>query len=159
MVSSEQSGMGKSLYIHRMAEQLKTVAKAELVNCQVVIPIHGPVVTPDVVIKFLKEHYQNHKCMIYHFDIAPSVRPVMAIASMAQFVMTVAFQILSQVDTILFSLLILHGLTDSQGCVWRRHTSQLYAIEVTLEKKVGLMKIISTCFNTDRDDCVYRAQR
>ncbi len=41
---------------------------------------------------------------------------------------------------ILFSLLILHGLTDSQGCVWRCHTSQLYTIEVTLlEKKVGLI--------------------
>ena len=50
--------------------------------------------------------------------------------------MNVEFQILSEVDTILFSLLILHGLTDSQGCVWRRHLSQLYTIEVTLLKKV-----------------------
>ncbi len=51
--------------------------------------------------------------------------------------MKVAFvnQVLSEVDTILFSLLILHGLTDSQGCVWRRHLSQLYTIEVTLLKK------------------------
>ena len=56
--------------------------------------------------------------------------------------MNLAFQILSEVDTILFSLLILHGLTDSQGCVWRRHTSQLYAIEVTLlEKNVGFILI------------------
>ena len=138
VVSSEQSGMGKSLYIHRIAEQLKTVTKAELADCKMVIPIHGPVVTPDVVLKFLKEHYRKNKCMIYHFDIALSVRTVMAIASMAQIVMTVAFQILSQVDAILFSLLILHGLTDSQGCVWRRHMSQLYTIEVTLlKKKVG----------------------
>ena len=70
--------MGKSLYVQRMAVQLKTVTKAELADCQVVIPIHGPVVTPDVVLKFLKEHYQKTKCMIYHFDIAPSVRAVMA---------------------------------------------------------------------------------
>jgi hypothetical protein len=68
--------MGKSLYIHRMAEQLKMVTKAEVTDCEVVIPIHGPVVTPDVVLKFLKDHYRENKCMIYHFDIAPSVRAV-----------------------------------------------------------------------------------
>ena len=57
--------------------------------------------------------------------------------------MNIAFQILSEVDTILFSLLILHGLTDSQGCVWRRHMSQLYTIEVTLlEKEVGRTNIV-----------------
>ena len=78
VVSSERSGMGKSLYIRRMAEQLETVTKAELKDCRVVIPIHGPVVTPDVVLKFLKDHYRKNKCMIYHFDIAPSVRTVMA---------------------------------------------------------------------------------
>ena len=66
--------MGKSLYIRRMAEQLETVTKAKLEDCQVVIPIHGPVVTPDVVLKFLKEHYRKNKCVMYHFDIAPSVR-------------------------------------------------------------------------------------
>ena len=75
-MSSEQSGMGKSLYIHKMAEQLKSVTKAELNDCQVVIPIHGPVITPDVVLKFLKDHYRKNKCMIYHFDVAPSVRTV-----------------------------------------------------------------------------------
>lgn len=33
---------------------------------------------------------------------------------------------------ILFSLLIQQGLCDSQGRVWRNHSKQLYAIEVTL---------------------------
>lgn len=73
VVLCDRPGLGKSLYIRRMAEQLKTVSKTELKDCQVVIPIHGPVVTPDVVLKFLKKHYQKSKCMIYHFDIAPSV--------------------------------------------------------------------------------------
>ena len=41
-------------------------------------------------------------------------------------------QILSEVDTILFSLLILCGLTDSQGRVWRCHPGQLYAVELTI---------------------------
>ena len=35
-------------------------------------------------------------------------------------------------DTILFSLLILRGLCDSQGRVWRCHPNQFYAVEVTL---------------------------
>ena len=34
-------------------------------------------------------------------------------------------------DTILFSLLVLRGLCDSQGRVWRCHPNQLYAVEVT----------------------------
>ena len=41
-------------------------------------------------------------------------------------------QILWKVDTILFSLLILRGLCDSHGRVWRCNPDQLYAIEVTL---------------------------
>ena len=44
----------------------------------------------------------------------------------------VFIQILWEVDTILFSLLVLRGLSDSQGRVWRCHPNQLYAIEVTL---------------------------
>ena len=32
----------------------------------------------------------------------------------------------------LFSLLILRGLSDNQGRVWRCHPNQLYAFEVTL---------------------------
>ncbi len=43
-----------------------------------------------------------------------------------------SLQVLHEVDTILFSLLILSGLTDSQGRVWRCHPTQLYAVEVTL---------------------------
>jgi hypothetical protein len=73
--------MGKSLYIRRMAEQLKIITNAEPADCKVVIPVHGPVIASDVVLKFLKEHYRKNKCMIYHFDIAPSVRAVLAVAS------------------------------------------------------------------------------
>lgn len=38
-------------------------------------------------------------------------------------------------DTILFSLLILRGLCDSHGRVWRCHPNQLYVVEVTLPKR------------------------
>lgn len=40
-------------------------------------------------------------------------------------------------DTILFSLLILRGLCDSKGWMWRCHPNQLYAIESTLPKRDG----------------------
>ncbi len=42
------------------------------------------------------------------------------------------FQILWKVDTILFSLVILQCVCDSQGRMWRSHPNQLYAVEVTL---------------------------
>ena len=41
-------------------------------------------------------------------------------------------QILWKVDTILFCLLVLRGLSDSQGRVWRFHPTQLYVVEITL---------------------------
>ena len=44
-------------------------------------------------------------------------------------------QILWKVDTILFCLLVLRGLSDSKGRVWRCHPTQLYAIEVTLPEQ------------------------
>ena len=51
-------------------------------------------------------------------------------------------------DTILFSLLILCGLTDSQGRVWRCHPGQLYAVELTLPEKqvcIAMSKVITVC--------------
>ena len=63
---SDSSGMGKSLYIKRLAEK-HTSAQ------YVIIPLHGPVVTPDTVLELFDEHAKNKTCCIYHIDIAPSV--------------------------------------------------------------------------------------
>ena len=73
VVSSKRTGMGKSLFIQRMANQLGVVTNNPTKSTPVVIPIQGPVVTADVVLNFLKDHYREDKCKIYHFDIAPSV--------------------------------------------------------------------------------------
>ena len=73
VVSSKRTGMGKSLFIQRMANQLGIVTNDPAKSTPVVIPIHGPVVTADIVMNFLKEHYRDDKCGIYHFDVAPSV--------------------------------------------------------------------------------------
>ena len=43
-------------------------------------------------------------------------------------------QVLRQVDSVLFSLLILQGISDSQGRIWRCHPAHLYAIEATVLK-------------------------
>ena len=73
VVSSKRTGMGKSLYITRMAEKLGDKRNESTEAVKVVVPIHGPIVTSDIIMTFLKEHYKDDKCKIYHFDIAPSV--------------------------------------------------------------------------------------
>jgi hypothetical protein len=112
VVLSRRSGMGKSLYIRRMAGRLKS-QKLKQNDC-VTIPIHGPAVSPDTVLEFLNQYDfdANSQCSIFHFDIAPGA--------------------LRKVDCILFCLLVLQGLSDSKGRLWRCYPSQLYAIEVTL---------------------------
>ena len=70
VVCSIQSGMGKSLYITRMAEKLNQ--KGEKSN-HVIIPIHGPKVTSDLVLRSLQEYYGRAEGNIYRFDIAPNV--------------------------------------------------------------------------------------
>ena len=66
--------MGKSLFVQRMSEQLRGVIceRPEHDVCSV-IPVHGPIVNSEVILNFLKGHYRDEKCKIYHFDIAPSV--------------------------------------------------------------------------------------
>ncbi len=65
-MSSNRSGMGKSLYIKHLAEKHAGIL-------HVIIPIHGPVVTPDTVVELFDEHAKNDTCCIYHIDIAPNV--------------------------------------------------------------------------------------
>ena len=151
--------MGKSLFITRMAEKLKKYKST--CTALVTIPIHGPEVTPDIILEFLKDHINVATSTILHFDIAPTVscfncRIRVTIIRVTSFLfcysvffllssysfdsftlpfLLISLQTLWKVDTILFCLLILRGLSDSQGRVWRRHPTQLYAIEVTLPEQ------------------------
>ena len=63
--------MGKSLFITRMADRLRKSKSTGPVH--VIVPIHGPVVTTDTVMEFLKDHMKDVTSTILHFDIAPSV--------------------------------------------------------------------------------------
>ena len=134
-VTADRSGMGKSLYVKRLAEKLKNNFRqtTDLI-VQVTIPLHGPVVTSDTVLELLKDHIRNPTCCIYHIDIAPNVSYATDIYCFGGDTWLI-FQVLWQVDTVLFSLLILRGLTDSQGRVWRCHHNQLYAVEVSFPNR------------------------
>ena len=72
VVSSDRSGMGKSLYIKFLAEKLAEKQPNSGV-VHVTIPLHGPVVSPDTVLELFKDHLEKPSCCIYHIDIAPSV--------------------------------------------------------------------------------------
>ena len=72
-VTSDRSGMGKSLYIKRLADNLKLSIQPISDVFHVVIPLHGPAVTPDTVLELFKDHAKTPTCCIYHIDIAPNV--------------------------------------------------------------------------------------
>jgi len=75
--------MGKSLYICRLEKKLEKklekIYKKEVKRpLRVIVPIHGPDVDLDAVIKHLQDHMTNVDPInpppqIFHFDIAPSV--------------------------------------------------------------------------------------
>ena len=71
VVTSQRAGMGKSLYIQRRREALKSVTTHG--PHEVIVPIHGPMVTPDTVVGALKPHMGMSRPIIFHLDIAPNV--------------------------------------------------------------------------------------
>ena len=74
-MKSARSGMGKSLYLEHLADNLKhAIHHPDGAAVHVTIPLHGPVVTADHVLNLLKDHAKNPACFIYHIDIAPNVR-------------------------------------------------------------------------------------
>ena len=74
VVSSERAGMGKSLFIRRLSEQLTTLTSQG--PHHVIIPLHGPKVTPDTLIESLNKYIGNSQATMFHLDISPSVSDV-----------------------------------------------------------------------------------
>ena len=64
--------MGKSLYIQRMVEQLQAKISSVGKAC-VTVPLHGPQVSPDIIMDYLMKCMQESAHTIFHLDIAPSV--------------------------------------------------------------------------------------
>ena len=71
VVTSQRAGMGKSLYIKRRRKALKAATIHG--PHEVIVPIHGPVVTADTVVGALKERIGMSRPIIFHLDIAPNV--------------------------------------------------------------------------------------
>ena len=71
IVSSTRAGMGKTLFVTRMAEKLQSLVVEGDVH--IIIPVHGPLITTDSVMQYLVNHQSTSYCTILHFDISPSV--------------------------------------------------------------------------------------
>ena len=72
VVTSQRSGMGKSLYIKRRTENLLKSVTTDGPH-EVIVPIHGPIVTSDTVVGALMPHIKKNFSVIFHLDIAPNV--------------------------------------------------------------------------------------
>ena len=133
VVSSARAGMGKSFYIHNMANELSKMQHMSAVT--VTVPIHGPKLSVEALVDKLEDYMDNPHCVI-HLDIASTVSRKSIRNIMHKYVFCHnTYQVLWQLDTTLFSMMLQGGLSDSQGRVWRRHPSQMYAIEVTQTAK------------------------
>ncbi|XP_075760215.1 E3 ubiquitin-protein ligase RNF213 isoform X4 [Pelodiscus sinensis] len=112
IVASKRAGVGKSLYVKRLHEKLKTKLPdvRELPNT---IRLIEPHIDEDKVLKsllpFLRWQHQQ-KPMIFHFDITSSVQ--------------------SGIPEFLFKLLVLQYLTDTEGNMWLRLPCHLYIVEI-----------------------------
>ena len=74
MVTSDRTGMGKSLYIQRMKEELKT--KCSGLSTDVIVPVHGPKVTCDSIVQLFRTSFVNdntNQTILFHLDISPNV--------------------------------------------------------------------------------------
>ncbi|XP_022801884.1 E3 ubiquitin-protein ligase rnf213-alpha-like, partial [Stylophora pistillata] len=125
VVSSHRGGMGKTLFVRRLTEQLPDLANNEMVvtnlrsqDCNallhVTVPLHGNSTDSSMVVDALLPHTVKANVplsRIFHVDVSPSMR--------------------RGLDTLLFNLLVLGYLCDKMGRVWRRRTTDLYVIEVT----------------------------
>lgn len=78
VVTSHRAGMGKSLYVQRVAEELEKTSEVHTV----IIPVHGPEVSPALMISFLSmsedQNLSEHR-IVYHYDIASNVRDVFGV--------------------------------------------------------------------------------
>ncbi|XP_073689267.1 E3 ubiquitin-protein ligase rnf213-alpha [Garra rufa] len=108
VVSSERSGVGKSLYIKRMYEKLKRITKKpSQLKC---IRLIEPRVDENVILQSLLNSPKKKELSVYHFDVTTMVK--------------------KGLHEFLFRLLILGYLMDSEGNMWKSSNRHLYVIEI-----------------------------
>uniref|UniRef100_A0A8C5RBG0 RING-type E3 ubiquitin transferase n=1 Tax=Leptobrachium leishanense TaxID=445787 RepID=A0A8C5RBG0_9ANUR len=111
IVTSKRAGVGKSLYVKRLHEQLQKKLKERPVLK--VIRLISPELDENKVLhKLLPFLDDKHKAkpILFHIDITSSVN--------------------SGISEFLFKLLVLQYLMDPGGRIWRRRPCHLYIIEM-----------------------------
>ncbi|XP_049324067.1 E3 ubiquitin-protein ligase rnf213-alpha isoform X2 [Astyanax mexicanus] len=112
IVSSRRAGVGKSLYIRRMYEKLKTITKKQSqLKC---IRLIEPRVDENAVLQSMLNSPKKG-LTVFHFDVTSSVQ--------------------KGLHEFLFRLLVLGYLMDSEGRMWKCSNRHLYIIEVLLSER------------------------
>ncbi|XP_056144422.1 E3 ubiquitin-protein ligase rnf213-alpha [Lampris incognitus] len=119
VVSSIRAGVGKSLYIKRLYEELKQSNEPSTMKC---VRIIEPNVDENCILQFLFTSPKKADLTIFHFDVTSSVQ--------------------KGLHEFLFKLLILRYLMDSEGKMWKCCNKQLYIIEI-LESTATLPRYCS----------------
>ncbi|KAM6905305.1 E3 ubiquitin-protein ligase rnf213-alpha-like [Xenentodon cancila] len=108
VISSKRAGVGKSLYIKRLYENLKqSTREPSMIKC---IRLIEPNVDETAILQSLLDTIKRKELTMFHFDVTSSVQK-----GLYEF---------------LFKLLILRYLMDSEGKMWRCNDRQLYVIEL-----------------------------
>ncbi|KAM3876274.1 LOW QUALITY PROTEIN: E3 ubiquitin-protein ligase rnf213-alpha-like [Diretmus argenteus] len=109
IVSSRRAGVGKSLYVQRLYENLEGCVKqgTAFKKC---IRLTEPEIDDHKILQSLYDtpRDQNHK--VFHFDVTSSVR--------------------KGLDAFLFKLFFLRYLMDSDGLMWQCSKEHLYIVEL-----------------------------
>ncbi|KAI8487861.1 hypothetical protein Bbelb_343090 [Branchiostoma belcheri] len=116
VVSSDRPGVGKSLYVQRLAEKLQAKMRSarRRASCYLKVPFHEAVIDVDAFLSALNEQEQNPENptpTIIHLDMSPLVR--------------------KGLDYFLFNLTVLGRVMGKDGKVWLRLPWDLYLIERT----------------------------
>ncbi|XP_038597897.1 E3 ubiquitin-protein ligase RNF213 [Tachyglossus aculeatus] len=111
-VTSQRAGVGKSLYVKRLHEKLQDKFPGQDVPLKTIRLIERQVDESKVLqslLPFLDAKHQKN-AMIFHLDVTSSVQ--------------------SGVWELLFKLLVLRHLMDTNGKMWLRRRRHLYVIEI-----------------------------
>ncbi|XP_068833610.1 E3 ubiquitin-protein ligase RNF213 [Capricornis sumatraensis] len=134
IVASERAGVGRSLFVKRLQDQLKMQFNGPKVPLKVIRLIDPQVDENEVLrslLPFLDATYQRRP-IIFHFDMTSSVR--------------------TGIWVFLFKLLILQYLMDINGKMWLRNPCHLYIIEIlernsTLPRRPSKLNALVPQFN------------
>ena len=110
LIRSERAGVGKSLTKFNLCNQVR--AQPRLKGKDITIPIYKAIDTDSIIAKLnaeLGNGYTENPHHTIHIDIAHEVE--------------------TGVDEMLFNLVVLRSLVNSEGVVWQSQQTQYYIIE------------------------------